>query len=75
VKNFKNPGQIKDSGEFKVFIYKDEELTQLIAHQEKGGKIMAADLQPGIISNITIYPTNTVVQEVTELLISFVPAH
>jgi len=58
VSQFSTPGQIKDSGDFKVFIYKDEQLTQLIAFQEKGGKILAADLQPGTVSQIKISPTN-----------------
>jgi len=43
------PTQVKDSGSFKVEIFKDKALTKRIAFQEQGGFLKATDLQPGLI--------------------------
>lgn len=58
IDSFMTPTQVKDSGSFKVEIFKDKALTKRIAFQEQGGFLKATDLQPGLIEKLKISPLN-----------------
>jgi len=73
--NFFTPNQIKDSGEFKIAIYKDVDLKELIAKQDKGGYLKARDLSPGSITELAVKPMNNRVQEMTSHRVTFTVSH
>ena len=65
------PTQVKDSGSFKVEIFKDKALTKKIAYLEQGGFLKATDLQPGWIKKLKISPLNPGVGKKTGHRVTF----
>lgn len=62
---------IKDSGNFEIEIYKDQQLTQLIAKLAPGAILPASNVQPGTLTNMKLIPSDYRVQVVTDLTVSF----
>lgn len=69
------PGSVKDSGFFKVQVFKDVDLQQMIAYQDEGGYVKQADLQPGQLSGLEFIPLNYGVSEETGHRITFITSH
>jgi hypothetical protein len=47
---------VKDSGDFALEIWKDEDMTMAIAVLQPGVKIFAISLSPGFLNDLQIYP-------------------
>ena len=75
IDSLRTPGQIKDSGSFKVEIYKDQGLTKKIAYQDQGGFLDEADLLPGYIFDMTLKPEDPVVGKASGHRITFTTTH
>lgn len=54
----KTQNAVKDSGTFEITIYKDKELTKVIAVLEDGNRLTAANVEPGHLSDMQIFPTD-----------------
>lgn len=72
---FAMPRAVKSSEPFNIQIYKDEELTQLIASMTDGVRIEKANITPGKLNDVTIVPANPQVQKKTEMKITFTTTH
>lgn len=66
---------MKDSGEFDVDIFKDAEMSQLIASLEPGFIISAMDIQPGKLTKLSIEPLIDTVQTSSFMYFKFQSAH
>jgi hypothetical protein len=69
------PGAKKDSGFFKLQVFKDEELSMMIAYQDEGGYVKAENLESGVIAELAIEPMNYGVSENTAHRITFTAVH
>jgi hypothetical protein len=69
------PGAVKDSGFFKVQVFKDVDLKQMIAYQNQGGYVKQANLIPGQLSGLEFIPLNYGVSERTGHRVTFTTAH
>ena len=56
------PRAVKDSGLFKVKVYKDKAKENMIAEIESGTIVPSAKLSPGQVTNIIMMPWDTAVQ-------------
>jgi len=72
---FAMPRAVKDSEPFNIAIYKDEELTQLIASMTDGVRIEKANITPGKLTSVSIVPGNPQVQKKTDMVITFTTTH
>jgi len=66
---------VKDSDDFSLEIWKDEDMTMAIAVLEPGVKIYATSLSPGFLYSLEIYPLITTVQVSSLLYITFESEH
>ena len=56
------PRAVKDSGLFKVKVFKDKAKENMIAEIESGTIVPSAKLSPGKVTNIQMMPWDTAVQ-------------
>jgi len=56
------PRAVKDSGLFKVKVFKDKAKENMIAEIETGTIVPSAKLSPGQVTNIIMMPWDTAVQ-------------
>ena len=66
---------VRDSDNFEITIYKDYDLTQRIAVLEAGAILTAQNIVPGALQDLTITPSNYLIQAVNDITISFTTEH
>lgn len=66
---------IKDSDDFGLEIYKDEDLTQKIAVMEAGVFVPAATMSPGFLYDLELRPLISTVQVSSLLYVTFLSSH
>lgn len=74
VDDVRTQAMLKDSDTFEFFIYKDKEMTQLMAQLEKGVSLLASQMRPAVLSNISMKPANDRVQVITDHSFTFTTA-
>jgi hypothetical protein len=72
---FAMPRAVKSSEPFNIQIYKDEELTKLIATMTDGVRIEKTNITPGKLTEVSIVPANPQVQKKTDMKITFTTSH
>ena len=73
--NFAMPRAKKDSDPFDIEIYKDQDLTKLIAKMSAGVRILETNITPGPLTGVTMVPGSAVVQAKSTMKITFTTSH